>query len=85
MAVKDDNAELNALRKAKAILLKKSALVQARTRVHAGAEDEDPKSRVLRSIEQLGRKFHSTSLVSLAYRAGAAGLHRHAQVSACQI
>merc|ERR1719355_500135 len=32
-------------------------------------QDEDPKSRALRSIEQLGRKLHSTALVSLAYRA----------------
>merc|ERR1719355_120305 len=32
-------------------------------------QDEDPKSRALRSIEQLGRKYHSTALVSLAYRA----------------
>merc|ERR1719201_1780362 len=35
----------------------------------AKVQDEDPKSRALRSIEQLGRKLHSTALVSLAYRA----------------
>merc|ERR1719171_410578 len=71
VTVKDNNAELTALGKAKAILLKKFALVQTHTKVHAmaKAQDEDPKSRALRSIEQLGRKLHSTALVSLAYRA----------------
>merc|ERR1719261_2228035 len=71
VTVKDNNAELTALGKAKAILLKKFALVQTHTKVHAMAkvQDEDPKSRALRSIEQLGRKLHSTALVSLAYRA----------------
>merc|ERR1719160_1804995 len=73
VTVKDNNAELTALGKAKAILLKKFALVQTHTQVHALAKaqvrDEDPKSRALRSIEQLGRKLHSTALVSLAYRA----------------
>jgi len=73
VTVKDNNAELTALGKAKAILLKKFALVQTSTKVHALAKarthDEDPKSRALRSIEQLGRKLHSTALVSLAYRA----------------
>merc|ERR1719387_2656711 len=73
--VKDNEAELTALGKAKAILLKKFALVQTSTatRVHALAktrmQDEDPKSRALRSIEQLGRKLRSTALISLAYRA----------------
>merc|ERR1719387_1810669 len=73
--VKDNEAELTALGKAKAILLKKFALVQTSTatRVHALAKmrtsDEDPKSRALRSIEQLGRKLRSTALISLAYRA----------------
>jgi len=71
---KDNNAEITALGKAKAILLKKFALVQTATRVHALAkvqarDNEDSKSRALRSIEQLGRKLHSTALVSLAYRA----------------
>merc|ERR1719375_420138 len=73
LTVKDNNAELTALGKAKAILQKKFALVQTRAQVHAfakaRAQDEDPKSRALRSIEQLGRKLHSTALVSLAYRA----------------
>merc|ERR1719261_1381318 len=71
VTVKDNNAELTALGKAKAILLKKFALVQTHTKVHAMAkvQDEDPKSRALRSIEQLGRKLHSTALVSLSYRA----------------
>merc|ERR1719388_668222 len=72
--VKDNNAELTALGKAKAILLKKFALVQTTAKVHARSkvqarDDEDSKSRALRSIEQLGRKLHSTALVSLAYRA----------------
>merc|ERR550537_153918 len=31
--------------------------------------EEDAKARALRSIEQLGRKLHQTSLVALAYRA----------------
>merc|ERR1719271_927271 len=57
VTVKDNKAELTALGKAKAILLKKFALVQTRTQVHAHAKlrvhDEDPKSRALRSIEQL--------------------------------
>merc|ERR1719355_269589 len=73
VTVKDNKAELTALGKAKAILLKKFALVQNHTQVRALAkvrvQDEDPKSRALRSIEQLGRKLHSTALVSLAYRA----------------
>jgi len=72
--VKDNNAELTALGKAKAILLKKFAFVQTTAKVHAlskvqARDDEDSKSRALRSIEQLGRKLHSTALVSLAYRA----------------
>merc|ERR1719160_2026594 len=73
VTVKDNNAELTALGKAKAILLKKFALMQTSTKVHAlakaRAHDEDPKSRALRSIEELGRKLHSTALVSLSYRA----------------
>merc|ERR1719163_1059319 len=73
VTVKDNKAELTALGKAKAILLKKFALVQTSAKVHALAKarthDGDPKSRALRSIEQLGRKLHSTALVSLAYRA----------------
>merc|ERR1719262_1229177 len=73
VTVKDNKAELTALGKAKAILLKKFALVQTSAKVHALAKarvhDEDPKSRALRSIEQLGRKLHSTAWVSLAYRA----------------
>merc|ERR1719281_244360 len=75
VTVKDNKAELTALGKAKAILLKKFALVQTHTQVRAlskaRAHDEDPKSRALRSIELLGRKFHSTALVALAYRASA--------------
>merc|ERR1719375_79443 len=67
---KDNKAELTALGKAKAILLKKFALVQTGAATHAKAhDDEDNKARALRSIEQLGRRLHSTALVSLAYRA----------------
>merc|ERR1719506_2968076 len=49
VTVKDNKAELTALGKAKAILLKKFALVQTSAKVHALAkaqmQDEDPKSR----------------------------------------
>merc|ERR550514_2672211 len=69
---KDNKAELGALGKATAILKKKFAsLVQTSSRSvegDAGAED-DTKARVLRSIEQLGRRLHKTALVALAYRA----------------
>merc|ERR1719326_2790437 len=70
---KDNKAELTALGKAKAILLKKFAsFVQTQTLAKSEArEDEDPKARALRSIEQLGRRLHQTSLVALAYRAAA--------------
>merc|ERR1719408_508497 len=70
---KDNKAELTALGKAKAILLKKFALVQTRAATHVKAhdDDEDNKARALRSIEQLGRRLHSTALVALAYRAAA--------------
>jgi hypothetical protein len=52
---KDNNAELGALTKAKAILLKKFALVQTGTATRNDAQD-DAKARVLKSIEQLGKK-----------------------------
>merc|ERR1719408_135604 len=60
-----------ALGKAKAILLKKFASrVQTKTLAKAEArDDEDPKARALRAIEQLGRRLHKTALVALAYRA----------------
>merc|ERR1719171_3077530 len=72
---KDNKAELTALGKAKAILLKKFAasLVQTGVKVAATDSDEDAeddaKARALRSIEQLGKRLHSTALVALAYRA----------------
>merc|ERR1719456_1131212 len=72
---KDNKAELAALGKAKAIMLKKFAsLLQTGTLFTAKSDDdsgaeEDTKARVLRSIEQLGRKLHKTALVALAYRA----------------
>merc|ERR1719456_122328 len=72
---KDNKAELAALGKAKAIMLKKFAsllqtgtLFTAKSDDDSGAED-DSKARALRSIEQLGRKLHKTALVALAYRA----------------
>jgi chromosome segregation ATPase len=65
---KDNNAELGALTKAKAILLKKFALVQTGVATRNDAQD-DAKARVLKSIEQLGKKLHKTALIALAYRA----------------
>merc|ERR1719502_2017662 len=69
---KDNKAELEALGKATAIMKKKFAsFVQTGAKVRARSEsDEDErKARVLRSIEQLGRKLHKTALIALAYRA----------------
>merc|ERR1719482_851839 len=70
---KDNNAELTALGKAKAILLKKfAALVQTGVKTSVSARDDaedDAKARVLKSIEQLGRRLHKTALIALAYRA----------------
>merc|ERR1719182_1326170 len=70
---KDNQAELKALEAAKAILLKKfSALVQVRARVAVRDNvSDDAKERALKSIEQLGKRLHSTALVALAYRAAA--------------
>jgi hypothetical protein len=74
---RDGQAELTALGKAKEILLKKfAALVEVKTTVKASARDddddsEDARAKALRHVEQLGRKFHSTALVALAYRASA--------------
>merc|ERR1719159_806276 len=70
---KDNKAELTALGKAKAILLKKfaaSSLVQTEARAAAkDSAEDDAKARALRSIEQLGKRLHKTALVALAYRA----------------
>merc|ERR550514_1267717 len=70
VTTRDNKAEMTALGKAKAILLKKFALVQTsaatKARVH---DDEDPKARALRQIEQLGRRLKKTALIALAYRA----------------
>merc|ERR1719478_1101623 len=70
---KDNQAELKALEAAKAILLKKfAAFVQVRARVAVRDDvSDDAKERALKSIEQLGRRLHSTALVALAYRAAA--------------
>jgi len=75
---RDNKAELTALSKAKAILQKKFAAslvqtgakvtMQVKVRDESDAADE-AKARALRSIEQLGRRLHSTALVALAYRA----------------
>merc|ERR1719299_83573 len=54
------------------MLKKFAAFVQTGAKTTVSARDDaedDAKARVLRSIEQLGRKLHSTALVSLAYRA----------------
>jgi len=72
---RDSVAELTALDKAKAILSKKfGALIQSRShqrlKLHLSTKD-DAKTRALRAIQQLGKRFHSTALVSLAYRAAA--------------
>merc|ERR1719443_1950581 len=70
---KDNQAELKALEAAKAILLKKfAAFVQVRSRVAVRDDvSDDAKERALKSIEQLGKRLHSTALVALAYRAAA--------------
>jgi len=70
---KDNQAELKALEAAKAILLKKfAAFVQVRARVAVRDDVSDnAKERALKSIEQLGKRLHSTALVALAYRAAA--------------
>merc|ERR1719446_2052731 len=70
---KDNQAELKALEAAKAILLKKfAAFVQVRARVAMRDDVSDnAKERALKSIEQLGKRLHSTALVALAYRAAA--------------
>jgi len=71
---KDNKAELTALSKAKAILLKKfaaGALVQTKATTKARDvpdAEQDAKMRALRSIEQLGKRLHSTALVALSYR-----------------
>merc|ERR1719378_429932 len=65
---KDNKAELGALAKAKAIMLKKFAFLQVNTAAQAHSfsrakaldDVEDSKARALRSIEQLGRRFKSS-------------------------
>ena len=47
-----------------------SALLQSKVVVQtATCDDEDVRSQALRHVEQIGRKYHSTMLVALAYRA----------------
>lgn len=71
---RDNNAELTALGKAKGILTKKfGALLQQtvkRSQLLA-RDDEDSRAKALRAVQELGKKFHSTSLLALAYRASA--------------
>jgi hypothetical protein len=68
---RDANAELTALGKAKGILAKKfSALIQTKVVAQAAThDDEDVRAKALRHVEQIGRKYHSTMLLALAYRA----------------
>jgi len=72
---RDSVAELTALGSAKAILSKKfGVLIQSRVgqRLSLRAtNNDDAKTRALRAIQQLGKRLHSTALVSLAYRAAA--------------
>jgi len=72
---RDGNAELEALGKAKGILTQKFGgafiAAAAKTSRAPGGDGEDSKARALRSIEKLGRRVHSSALVSLAYRASA--------------
>jgi len=73
---RDSVAELTALDSAKAILSKKfaAALLETRSTQRLklrSSNNDDAKSRALRAIQQLGKRFHSTALVSLAYRAAA--------------
>jgi hypothetical protein len=74
---KDTDAELTALGKAKGILTKKfgggAALVEVKATTHMQmrSEEEDVRVQALRLIERVGKKYHSTALVSLAYRAAA--------------
>jgi len=70
---RDGNSELTALGKAKTILTKKfGALLQTMTVAEAkSGGSEDARAKALRHVEKLGRKFHSTMLVALAYRASA--------------
>jgi len=69
---KDANAELKALSAAKGILTKKfeaAFIAKATTLAEVHRNDDDSKTRALEKISQLGKKFHSTALVALAYRA----------------
>jgi len=72
---KDGEAELKALSSAKAILTKKfkAALIESKVTLKITARStsngDDSKAKALRLIDQLGRKFHSTALISLAYSA----------------
>jgi len=73
---KDTDAELTALGKAKGILTKKFSgasfvELKATTRVRMRSEESDVRAQALRLIQQVGKKFHSTALISLAYRAAA--------------
>jgi len=68
---KDGKAELEALAKARGILTQKFSFLQisSRTKTVSAAGGDDARAQALRRIEQVGRRFHSTVLVTLAYRA----------------
>jgi len=69
---KDANAELKALSAAKGILTKKfqaAFIAKGSTLAEVRRNDDDSKTRALEKISQLGKKFHSTALLALAYRA----------------
>merc|ERR1719387_903421 len=74
---KDATGALGAISKAKSILTKKFAsLVETSVTRRAGLRvaaarpvSEEGKTRALRAIQQLGRKFHSQALIALSYRA----------------
>ena len=72
---KDASKAVKAMIEAEKILKAKfgSALLEttARRVVSVQAVKDDGKTRALRLIEQLGRRFKSTALVSLSYRAAA--------------
>jgi len=76
---RETTAELKAVNAAKAILVQKfqASLLETHAMLHstvhavARSAGDDGKARALRAIQVLGKRLHSTALVSLAYRAAA--------------
>merc|ERR1719387_1672527 len=76
---KDATGALGAISKAKSILEKKFAsLVETGVTRRAGLRvattwpiSDESKTRALRAIQQLGRRFHNQALIALSYRAAA--------------